>query len=172
MQDEYPAEEGVRLRRFCDAPEAAPVSGRLFLCGGCRAQVVVCRCCDRGQTYCPDGCAKRARYETLRQAGQRYRRTGHARQVHAAQMARWRARQREKVTHHGSPAPAPSGLVPGGTATVPCDDASPTEPVRRAVTHCHWCGRACLPCLRQEFLRRRDHRRRAGHARTERNEPW
>ena len=31
MQDKYPADEGVRLRRGCDA-EA--VSGRLFLCAG------------------------------------------------------------------------------------------------------------------------------------------
>jgi hypothetical protein len=85
MQDEYPAGGDVRLRRFCDAAEAFPVSGRLFLCAGCRAQVVVCSCCDRGQVYCPDGCAGQARRKTLQQAGRRYRQTGQARQVHAAQ---------------------------------------------------------------------------------------
>jgi hypothetical protein len=173
MQDEYPADAGVRLRRVCDAGEAASVSGRLFLCRRCRTQVVVCSCCDRGQIYCPDGCAGQARRETLQRAGARYRRSGRGRQVHAAQMARRRAEQREKVTHHGSPAVAAGDLVPGGTATVPCDDASPAEPLRRVTTHCHWCGRACLPWLRQEFLRRRDHRRcRADHVRTEHNAPW
>jgi hypothetical protein len=169
MQDEYPADDGVRLRRVCDAGAAVPLSGRLFLCGGCRAQVVVCTCCDRGQVYCPGGCAGQARRRTLRQAGRRYRQTGHARQVNAAQMARWRARPREIVTHPGSPAQAAGDLVPGGTATVPCDGAPPAEPLRRATTHCHWCGRLCLPQLRQGFLRRRG---RAGHVRTERNAPW
>jgi hypothetical protein len=172
MQDDYPAGGGVRLRRVCDSTEATVGSGRLFLCGGCRAQVVVCSCCDRGQVYCPDGCAKRARHRTLRQAAQRYRRTGRARRMHAARTARWRARQRESVTHHGSPVPVASALVAGGTASAPCGDVSPAEPPLRAVTHCHWCKRVCLPRLRQGFLRRRDRRRDAEHDRTERNTPW
>jgi hypothetical protein len=29
-------------------------AGRFFLCARCRAQVLVCRRCDRGQTYCSE----------------------------------------------------------------------------------------------------------------------
>jgi hypothetical protein len=172
MQGDYPADRGVRLRRVCDGAAAAAGSGRLFLCAGCRAQVVVCSGCDRGQVYCPDGCAKRARHRTLRQAAQRYRRTGRARRMQAARTARWRARRRERVTHHGSPAPVASALLAGGTASVPCGDVSPAEPPLRAMTHCHWCGRACRPRPRQGFLRRRNRRRGAEYDRTEPNAPW
>jgi hypothetical protein len=56
---------------------------------------------------------------------------------------------------------------------VTTNDISPAERPQRLALHCHWCGRPCLPGLRQDFLRRRDHRRgRIGHARTERNAPW
>ena len=101
-----------------------------FCAAGAGTLVVVCRWRDRGQIYCPGGSAAQARRETLRRAGARYRRSGRGRQVNAAQMARWRAQRKEKVTHHGSPAPVAGDPVPGRTATVPCDDASPAEPLR------------------------------------------
>jgi hypothetical protein len=53
-------------------PESAPrddvvrENGRFFLCGRCRKQVLICSDCDRGQIYCTDGCAQRARREALR----------------------------------------------------------------------------------------------------------
>jgi hypothetical protein len=172
MQDDYPADNGARLRHVFGNADAAPASGRLFLCAGCRTQVVVCSCCDRGQVYCPWGCAGQARQRTLRQAAQRYRQGRRGRQRNAARTARWRARRRERVTHHGSPAPVASALLAGGTASVPCGDVSPAEPQRQATTHCHWCGHVCRLQLRQGFLRRRDRRRGARHDDTERNGPW
>jgi hypothetical protein len=167
MQDEYPADGGVRLRRVCDIGQAEAVSGRLFVCVGCRCQVIVCSCCDRGQIYCDGGCASRARHQTLRAAGRRYEKTQRARQMHAARMGRWRARQ-EKVTHHGSPPPPADALLPPVAMRATHDDASPADRRRPPGPHCHWCGRRCPPLLRQGFLRRRRrHRGRFGQDRTE-----
>ena len=44
---------------------ADAASARLFLCAGCRMQVVICSCCDRGQIYCAGDCARRARRHSL-----------------------------------------------------------------------------------------------------------
>jgi hypothetical protein len=166
MQDEYPAEEGVRLRRVCDTGRAEAASGRLFLCAGCRGQVVICGCCDRGQIYCNDGCATRARRQTLQAAGRRYQASQRGRRRHAARMGRWRAQQK-KVTHHGSPMPPADDLLPPVAMTAARDDALPADGRQPPGPHCHWCGRGCPPLLRQGFLRRRRrHRVRVGHDRT------
>jgi len=159
MQDEYPADEGVRPRLVCDRGQADVRSGRLFLCGDCRAQVIVCGCCDRGQVYCKAGCAARARQQTLRTAGQRYQASSAGRRTHAARQGRYRER-RQKVTHQGSPRPAADDVV-APDATIPTsDDGFSSGQALPPAPHCHWCGRPCLPHLRQEFLRRR--RRRCG----------
>ena len=173
MQGDYPTNGGVRLRRCCDDGQAEPVSARLFLCGRCRRQVIICRRCDRGQVYCAGGCSVQARRQSLREAGRRYAHTLPGRQNRAERSRRHRARQREIVTHHGSPSPPLGDLLPAGATAIPRDDVSPVEPARPAMPHCHWCGRLCLPKLRQGFLRRRDRRRgRVGNIRTERNAPW
>jgi len=76
MQADYPANDGVRPRCVCDTGGSDPLSGRLFLCAGCRQQVIVCSCCDRGQIYCTGACAKQARRRTVQQAGRRYQVSG------------------------------------------------------------------------------------------------
>ena len=86
-----------------------PETGRMFLCGLCRAQVVLCRRCDRGQIYCGRGCAGRARGEAQREAGERYQRSRRGRFAHAARALRYRARCKI-VTHQGSAEPAPGDL--------------------------------------------------------------
>ena len=184
MQDEYPAEDGVRLRRGCDDGQTALGSGRLFVCAWCGCEVAVCSCCDRGQIYCGADCAGQARRQTLRGAGRRCQQTRRGRRMHAARMARYRAKlaqssagvavgPREIVTHHGSPAPPRGDLVAVGATAMPRDDASPVEPPGTAMTQCHWCGRCCLLPLRRGFRRRRDHRRgRVGQVRTECKPPW
>jgi hypothetical protein len=195
MQGEYPAESGVRLRRACDDGQTALGSGRLFVCAWCGCEVVVCSCCDRGQIYCGVDCAGQARRQTLRGAGRRCQQTRRGRRMHAARMARYRAKlpslacspaqssacgvavgmpdegwPREIVTHHGSPAPPTGDLLAGSATAMPRDDASPAEPPGRAMTHCHWCGRCCRLPLRRGFLRRCDHRRgRVGQVRRECN---
>jgi len=158
MQVEYPANEGVRLRRTCEAGQADPASGRLYLCTRCRRQVIVCSCCDRGQIYCAGGCAQQARRGTLQQAGRRYQASRRGRRMHAARMSRWRARQ-DKVTHHGSPAPPAGDLLAPAAMTITRDAAAPTDQPRLSGPHCSWCGGSCLALLRQGFLRRgRRHR--------------
>jgi hypothetical protein len=194
MQGEYPAEGGVRLRRACDDGQTALGSGRLFVCAWCGCEVVVCSCCDRGQIYCGVDCAGQARRQTLRGAGRRCQQTRRGRRMHAARMARYRAKlpslacslaqssagvavgmpddgwPREIVTHHGSPAPPTGDWVAAGATAMPRDDATPAEPPGPAMTHCHWCGRCCLLPLRRGFLRRCDHRRgRVGPVRRECN---
>jgi hypothetical protein len=166
MQDEYPADEGVRLYRVCDSRQAEGETGRLFVCASCRVQVIICGCCDRGQVYCNHGCAPQARQQTLRSAGQRYQASPRGRRMHAGRTRRWRAR-RERVTHQGSP-PSPADDLLASVAMMPaCDDAFPADRPRPAGPHCHWCGRCCPALLRQGFLRRRRrHRRRVGHERT------
>ena len=56
-----------------------PATGRLFACVRCRAQVIVCRRCDRGQIYCDGDCAQVSRQASLREAAQRYQRSRHGR---------------------------------------------------------------------------------------------
>ncbi len=166
MQDEYPADEGVRLRSGCGSGEAEVASGRLFLCAGCRSQVIICSCCDRGQIYCNGGCAARARQRTLQAAGRRYQASQRGRLRHAARMGRYRTRQK-KVTHHGSPEPVASDLLAPVAIAAVRDDVPAAARLGRPGPHCHWCGRGCPPLLRQGFLRRRRrHGGRVGHDRT------
>ena len=45
-------------------------TGRFFLCERCRAQVLICSGCDRGQIYCTEACSAAARAPRYaRQAG-------------------------------------------------------------------------------------------------------
>src|SRR5487761_2690706 len=118
MQAEYPAKEDAHPCRTCEAGRPNPISGRLFLCAGCRRQVMVCSCCDRGQIYCAGGSVEHARRRTVQQAGRRYQASHRGRRMHVAQIGRWRAR-REKVTHHGSPAP------PAGDLSAPAPSRPP-----------------------------------------------
>ncbi|MDS4055720.1 hypothetical protein, partial [Accumulibacter sp.] len=81
------------------------ITGRLFLCHGCRTQVVVCRRCDRGQIYCAAGCAQAARRACVQEAGRRYQKSRRGRLKHAERNRRYRLRQ-QNVTHQGSMPPA------------------------------------------------------------------
>jgi hypothetical protein len=141
-------------------PESAPRDdvareyGRFFLCGRCRKQVLICSDCDRGQIYCTDGCAQRARREAQRAAGRRYQASERGRLNHAARARRYRARQK-RVTHHGLPAPQAGGNVLVLKSAIVAD-RSPCPPglPRRLDWHCHCCRCACSQFVRQMFLRR------------------
>ena len=173
MHAKYAAKVGVRLRRACNDGQIAPRSGRLFVCPRCRGQAIVCRCCDRGQIYCSAECARQAREEAQHAAAKRYAESPRGRRRQADRSRRYRGRQREIVTHQGSPASPTGDLLPADAMEMPRDDAFPGELPRRSMAHCHWCGRPCLPLLRQSFLRRRDRGRgRVGNIRTEHNAPW
>jgi len=139
---------------------AEEMPGRLFLCVRCRAQVLICSCCDRGQIYCAGGCAQQARQHAQRSAGRRYQASRRGRVNHAARMSRWRARQKN-VTHQGSPRPA-NDLVLGDAAvtasrapmTATPDDAGRCQGLGTGPWRCHWCGRRCPSLVRNAFLRR------------------
>ena len=143
---------------------------RLFLCARCRAQVLLCSHCDRGQRYCSRECSGPARRASLRQAAQRYQRSRSGRMAHAARSLRWRAQHPSDprrtaggavpdgvpaniVTHQGSPNPVADAPL----AVCPSDDAEPklTEGLSDpGIGHCRRCAAALQPWLRQGFLRR------------------
>ena len=127
-------------------------SARLFHCARCHCQVILCRYCDRGNVYCATGCADHARTTSLRRAAKRYSATRRGRHSNADRQRRFRARQREKVTHQGSPPRL--GLVlllltENAWESHQEDERDCTE----RVLYCHVCHRECVPFLRRDFLR-------------------
>jgi hypothetical protein len=127
-------------------------SARLFHCARCHRQVIICRQCDRGNVYCAEGCADLARCDSLRRASRRYRATRRGRHTNAARQRRFRAREREKVTHQGSPQRL--GLVllrRAGDAPQIHREVARHRP--RTAIYCHLCQRDCDPFLRVNFLR-------------------
>ena len=116
MQGHYPGNRGVRPLGVCGSEHRDAPPARLFLCADCRAQAVICSCCDRGQVYCAGNCAQRARRRKQDAAGRRYQTSRRGRLAHAERARRYRARC-NKVTHQGSPAPSSDdflSLSPGG----------------------------------------------------------
>ena len=126
---------------------------RRFLCARCRAPVLVCSHCDRGQIYCASGCAALARQQFQRDAGSRYQSSRPGRFMHAARMRRWRQRQAlltvsaaraemarpQSVTHQSSPAPASDAVLiavptPVAGAAVPTAPAPSTQPCTTITT--------------------------------------
>lgn len=136
---------------------------RLFLCRHCRTQVRICSCCDRGQSYCSDGCRLDARRQQVRRASSRYQRSIRGALGHAARQAEYRRRRREKVTHQGSPGPsmkANVGSVPSPMVAAMVPIASrPAPVVAHSLVSCAFCGHLCRPFARQDFIRRRPTRR-------------
>jgi len=143
------------------AARAEDTPGRLFLCGRCRVQVLICSCCDRGQIYCAGGCAREARQQAQRDAGRRYQASFRGRVNHAARSSRWRAQQKN-VTHQSSPPRADDDLVVVDAAiaassrpvTATSDGVGRSPGLGAESWRCHWCGRRCPPLVRIGFLRR------------------
>ena len=123
-------------------------TGRFFLCARCRAQVLVCRCCDRGQIYCTGSCSQIARRACVREAGRRYQASRRGRFSHAARSRRYRARQKN-VTHQGSLRPGPNALLPVNLALSVTQSQSSAAP---RAWHCHFCGGRCPELVRSGFL--------------------
>lgn len=126
-------------------------STRLFYCVRCNAQALVCRRCDRGQTHCSSSCSKQSRRESVRQAGRRYQQTRQGRIKHADRMREYRAREKQKVTHQGSP-PSEVGVL------LRVDTLPPkgiTVVVTRMDYRCHFCRKPCSDWLRRNFIKRR-----------------
>ena len=124
-------------------------SGRLFQCGRCQKQVIICSKCDRGHRYCFDGCAEQARREKTEAANQRYRHSLKGQLKAAERQARHRQRLREKeiVTHQGIGQIAANDSMISPSRTEP----QPEKPVN--LNRCHRCGAALSPYLRLDWLR-------------------
>jgi len=152
MRGQYPTH-----RRFRPHPSGCPERidagpARFFLCARCRASVLICSHCDRGQIYCAGSCAQRARSQAQRAAGRRYQASRRGRIAHALRARRYRRRQKN-VTHQGSLPLPPDDLLPEGLAAA-SELPSPggfAKPAQR----CHRCGCRCPDFVRQDFLRRR-----------------
>jgi len=128
----------------------------MFVCALCRAQVVLCRRCDRGQIYCGRSCATSARWAAQKAAGQRYQASRSGRFAHAARARRYRAR-RKIVTHQGSDVAGDGDLLPiEVVVAVSRIGEAPTS--AWASVSCACCGARCAQAVRLGFVR---HHRRA-----------
>ena len=127
-------------------------SARMFHCARCHCQVIVCRHCDRGNVYCANGCADHARTDSLRRAAKRYRSTRPGRHSNADRQRRFRARQKQKVTHQGSPPVIRLALLLRALNARKSDQED-TRNRTGTVIYCHFCQRECSCFLRSDFLR-------------------
>ncbi len=169
MCEQYRGKLGARPHGVGQSDHDDAGSARLFLCAGCRAQALICSCCDRGQIYCAGDCGPHARRRGQRAAGARYQTSRRGRFTHAERARRYRARCKN-VTHQGSPPPPPDDFLSPGSPTIASDATTSDVEPRRPISHCHWCGRRCPDLVRQGFLRRRVGRRGAPrHKRTGRD---
>jgi len=130
-------------------------SARLYNCVRCHQQVRICSHCDRGNIYCPYGCAEQSRYEKQKEAAQRYQSTPHARRLHAKRQQQYRQRQREKVTHQGSPDLIAYDLLFTEQKEVISRPKMPFFTKIKGII-CHFCGRQCSELLRWSFLHRQN----------------
>jgi len=130
-------------------------SARLYNCVRCHQQVIICSHCDRGNIYCPYGCAEQSRHEKQKEAAQRYQSTLNARRLHAKRQQQYRQRQREKVTHQGSPDLIAYDLLFIKQKVVM---SRPKLSFFTKITGiiCHFCGRQCSELLRWSFLHRQN----------------
>jgi len=130
--------------------KAGEQSYRLYSCRRCAQQVRICRYCDRGNQYCAGGCAGLRRRESLRRAGARYQLSYRGAYCHAARQRRWRERQPQKVTHHGSP-DVGAAVIVVATSTTTANDAdsvAAAAPVVREPAFHRWLPSRCCFCGR------------------------
>lgn len=123
---------------------------RLFNCICCLQQTMICSCCDRGNIYCSSECSQAARADYVQAAGRRYQNTRRGKSKHAARQRRYRQRQKEKVTHQGSPLLCDDGLLPFELSELITAAIQSIEDIS-----CHFCGKGCSRFLRIGFMRHR-----------------
>lgn len=126
------------------------LTGRLFNCALCHAQVIICSQCDRGQIYCATDCRVQARQASQRAANSRYQRTKKGKHNHAERQHRYRQNQRnqKKVTYQGSPDVEPRDVLP----TEPNEVNEMPADAGGKELHCHFCHQSVSNFLRTGFL--------------------
>ncbi|MCP4283499.1 MAG: hypothetical protein GY792_03465 [Gammaproteobacteria bacterium] len=132
-------------------------TARLYNCARCHCQVIICSRCDRGNIYCHRDCALIARANSQREACRRYQSAPHGRLRHAARQRRYRQRQKQKVTHQGSPLNASDDSLPS-TSSESDDKDKASLAGRDDAVFCHFCHRRCSLFVRQGYLDGRRHR--------------
>jgi hypothetical protein len=106
--------------------------------------------CDRGNRYCKNGCAKKARRTSLARATKKYQQSRAGRFNNAARQQRFRQNKKQKVTHQSSSRIALNDVL---KAQQKAREKVITPAKHRADIVCHHCGEVCSPFLRHDFLR-------------------
>jgi hypothetical protein len=128
---------------------------RLFNCQHCERQLRVCRRCDRGQRYCSGACQVKGRRRSVGRANARYQHTPRGARFHAARQARWRERQKNKVTYHRLAERAVRAKLCSVVVSERRADDITDEAHR--VVRCDFCARALDGFIRLGPLRRGSH---------------
>ena len=121
----------------------AQLGFRRYQCQLCCVVCYICSSCDHGNRYCGADCAEAGRAVSMALAQQRYLQTFEGALNNSDRQERFRARQAEKVTHHGVAVTAPDAnlvsaaevtretrAVASGIICVCCGAASPRDLVR------------------------------------------
>lgn len=153
--------EGGRLSSARELEGPIREDFRPLICRLCDKRVVICSHCDRGQCYCSEDCSRRARHESLLEAGRRYQQTPYGRAKHAARQALYLLRQSTcsgKDDASGYPNAELLVHTVGEAAEADLGEAvRRQEPAHRAQEglRCCLCGALCLARHRMRPLRRR-----------------
>jgi hypothetical protein len=119
-------------------------TARIFNCARCHRQVIICSCCDRGNSYCSPTCSAKSRKASVQAAGKRYQQTYQGKLKHAERQRRYR---NKIVTHHTyQESPANDLLPPASNEAIII--------IPRGDLCCHICGCSCKKLLRTSFLHR------------------
>lgn len=145
--------------------EATSLSLRSYYCRRCTSRVSICQRCDRGNIYCAGPCSDLARRESQRESERRYRNSPIGRRNSAQRQQRYRDRQRDCVTHQGSPM---QGDAARKELCSTAKEQSPHESGVNALPHepaplfaaqdtalefrCTFCNLYSSPFLRMDFL--------------------
>jgi len=124
-------------------------TARLYHCCRCQAQVIICSVCDRGHRYCTRGCAEIARLASLKRASKKYLSTRTGRFNNAGRQKRYRARQKQKVTHQCSPQVSSHDVLKNKRTG---SEKAEQQDQMMGDIRCHHCGAVCDPFLRQDFI--------------------
>lgn len=130
-------------------------SYRIVECGYCGRELRVCRCCDHGQVYCPDGkCAESARIVKIRGYRADHQQSKSGRRSHAKSQARYRLRRElalmvgtQKVTDHPSTNSSSSETV---ASTFTKEEEHEPDKILFfdiELVRCDLCGRLCRPFM-------------------------
>jgi len=95
--------------------------------------------------YCGPVCSQQSRVKRHRASNQVYQKTIKGRRKHAERQKRYRQRQKEKVTDHGSPDLASNDLLHG--------DPSQGVTGQKKLNSCYFCGNSVLSSVRVDYLR-------------------